>query len=556
MRTESAGGSCADSIVSALTSLGSHTLFGVMGRANLPLVDAWVRSGHDYIPARHENGAVAMADAWARTTSPPGLVTVTRGPGLTNAITAICEAGRARSPVLVLTGDAPSGARAGDQPVDRAALFAALGIECVVLCRTDHIDRDLQVAVDRCLGGRQPVAVVMPADVLRQPGPTVRLLEPTVRHPVPSSAALAEAGRALSGSARPAIVVGRGYEGDEQLVRHVADRIGAVVATTMHTTGTLAGYRYSIGTAGVHGSELATELLGAADVLLVLGASLNRFTTRAGHLFPSVRRTIRVDIDPCVARSDRESVLVGDAAEILARLCDHIGDRPPGAGFHQDTTAERIAAFQRPLPQEASSASGRTETPEVLLSLLDRVLPDDRALVCEPGHGTGHALQRLSVTQPRRTAHPFFFESIGLGVGMAVGLAVARRPTVTVLVTGDGALAMSCGELDTLRRVDLPILVVVLNDAAYGAEAREIEMSAGDVGLAAFPDVDFAAIADSLGIPGTTVRTSSDLVAVADRLRQPSGPMLLDVKVELGPAPWFAAAAGPDGYLRAPAQGV
>ena len=162
---------------------------------------------------------------------------------------------------------------------------------------------------------------------------------------------------------------------------------------------------------------------------------------------------------------------------------------------------------------------------------LDDLLPPDRAVAIDSGHFMGWPAMYLSVAAPDAFVMAQAFQSVGLGLATAIGASVARPERITLAVIGDGGARMSLMELDTAVRLGLPLLVSVVNDAGYGAEVHDFEPLGVDVGLARFPDVDFAAVAHGLGAQGATVRRLEDLEPVAEWAAAPCGPLLLDCKV-------------------------
>jgi thiamine pyrophosphate-dependent acetolactate synthase large subunit-like protein len=163
---------------------------------------------------------------------------------------------------------------------------------------------------------------------------------------------------------------------------------------------------------------------------------------------------------------------------------------------------------------------------------LDALLPAPRALVSDGGHCLGFPAMHVHAGEPGAYLLPQGMHAIGLGLGAALGAAVARPDRQTVLFIGDGSLAMTLGDLVTVASHPVPLLVVVLNDGAYGAERHLLDLAGRPHHMSLLGDVDFAAVAGALGIHGATVRTAADLAAQADRLREPlASPVLLDCKV-------------------------
>jgi thiamine pyrophosphate-dependent acetolactate synthase large subunit-like protein len=161
----------------------------------------------------------------------------------------------------------------------------------------------------------------------------------------------------------------------------------------------------------------------------------------------------------------------------------------------------------------------------------------------DSGAFTGWPAMYLDVADPRAWLFCNAFQSVGLGFGAALGAAVARPDRITVAALGDGGMFLSLQELDTAARLALPVLVVVWNDAAYGAEVHHFGPMDEPVGIARFPDADLAAIARGAGVAAHTVRSVTDLAAVAAWAADPSGPLLVDAKVDPAIAgDWLAEA--------------
>ena len=162
--------------------------------------------------------------------------------------------------------------------------------------------------------------------------------------------------------------------------------------------------------------------------------------------------------------------------------------------------------------------------------LLDELLPENRSIVYDAGNFLG-VLPYLSVPGPDHVKLTTDFASIGLGFGTALGFAKARPEGATVLVIGDGGFLMTMGELETAAREDLPLIVVLMNDCAYGAELHLLKMRQMPVSKSVFPDVDFAPVAEAFGFRAATIRNLDDLRALAPALKNPDGPIFLDCKI-------------------------
>src|SRR5699024_6135666 len=201
--------------------------------------------------------------------------------------------------------------------------------------------------------------------------------------------------------------------------------------------------------------------------------------------------------------------------------------------------AETASAAPDTSAGETRAAEGRCH-PGALTRALDRILPAQRTLIVDGGHFIGWPVRGLGVPDP--SAFVFSsagFQSIGLGLGAAIGAAVARPDRLAVLAAGDGGLLMSMPDLETLTRLERPLAVIVYNDAAYGAEVHHFRDLGSGLDLVRFPETDFAALAASLGLRSAVVRSEEDLTPFADWCEDPEGSFVLDLRIDPGiVGPW------------------
>jgi thiamine pyrophosphate-dependent acetolactate synthase large subunit-like protein len=546
-----------------LKKLEVQATFGLMGDGNLRFMTHLAEElAIPYYAARHEGGAVAMADGYARVSGRVGVCSVTQGPGVTNTLTALTEAQKGRSPLLLLAGATPSRFLRHNQEVDHTAIFKSVGVTVERPRAPDTIVVDVARAYNRAFAGQQPVAISIPSDMQDLSCDPTPLQRVVVRRPPPICPSPEVIGRAvdlIAASKRPAILAGRGAVRSEarQMLERLAADIGAVLATTAQAKGLFAGNPFYVGGSGGFSSSLAEELLGEADLILAFGASLNYWTTRNREMFSPSARIVHCDIEPASIGllTAVELGLEGDAAATAEALCNEISRRGmSGAGFHIPEIQKKIAAFR--LDDFEDQGDGRTVDPRTLMLKLDSMLPRNRTVVIDSGHSMGWAILYLSAPDAQGFVFSNDFMAVGLGLGTAFGAAVARPDRLTVLTPGDGGLMMSLGELETFIRYKIPFLVVVINDAAYGAEVHLLK----NVGLpndrAFFRDNDFAAVAAAMGAQGITVRHISDLDRLRPWLDRPTGAMVLDCKVDpqLRGA-WFGKVFDPDGWYQRMCRG-
>ncbi|MEA2195476.1 MAG: hypothetical protein QOG42_1910, partial [Solirubrobacteraceae bacterium] len=324
------------------------------------------------------------------------------------------------------------------------------------------------------------------------------------------------------------------------------DRIGALLATSAMANGLFAGLPYALGIAGGFASAHAAELLAESDVVLSFGAGLNHWTTRHDALLHPDARLIQVDVETTAIGAHQPAAVgvVADAAAAARALLGELEARGHRAAGRRTPQIAHVIAERRwrHEPYEDAPAPD-TIDPRTLAIALDELLPPDRAVAVDSGAFTGWPAMYLHVADPRAWLFCNAFQSVGLGFGAALGAAVARPERITVAAVGDGGMFLALPELDTAARLGLPVLIVVWNDAAYGAEVHHFAPLGQGVAIAQFPDADLAAIARGAGVPAHTVRRTDDLAPVAAWAADPRGPLLLDAKVDPGiAADWLKEA--------------
>lgn len=522
----------------ALGGLGTEHVFGVIGSGNFAVTRALMDAGASYVAARHECAALAMADGYARATGKVGVATVHQGPGLTNALTGLAEAAKSRTPLLLLAADTSAAAVASNFRIDQEALVRSVGATAERIHTPASALGDAARAYRRATVERSAVALMLPLDVqaaeATQPPPAPA--PPPVSAPAPSAGAVEGVADLLADAERPAIVAGRGavLSGAREPLEQLGERVGAILATSANGHGLFAGSPYGVGICGGFASPLAATLLDEADLVLSFGASLNMWTTRHGRLVRSPTRVVQVDLDAAAigahVRVDRG--VVADAAEAARALVAELDRRGTHrTGFRTGGLAEAIASRRwRDEPYDDAS-TGNAIDPRTLSIALDDLLPAARTVATDSGHFMGWPATYLAVPDPSGFVFNQAFQSVGLGLGAAIGAAVGRPDRLTVAALGDGGTMMALAEIETAVRLRLPLLVVVYDDAAYGAEVHHFAPQGADVDIARFPDADFAALGRAAGAMGVTVRTRDDLAPVGDWVQRPAGPMVVDAKI-------------------------
>jgi thiamine pyrophosphate-dependent acetolactate synthase large subunit-like protein len=531
----------ADVVGATIAAQGVVDAFGVIGSGNLVATNALSAGGARFHHARHEGGAVCMADGYARVTGRVGVVSVHQGPGLTNTMTGLAEAAKSRTPMLVLAGETPAAALTSNFRVDQHDLVESVGAIADRVFSPASAAGDAQRAYQRAVVERRPVVLMMPIDIQAVSAPAAATVTPSalppLAPPAPAPEAIEAAARVLAEAKRPAIIAGRGAviadAGDE--LEALGARIGAVLATAAPANGLFAGLPYALGISGGFASPLAAELLPSADAVLIVGASANHWTTKHGAMIGPDATVIQVDVDPRAIGRNRavDVAVLGDArrtaAALTARLATHTNE-----GFRTPELAGEIAARRWCHEPYEDGSTDEWIDPRTLTIALNRLLPAQRQVAVDSGHFLGYPSMYLDVPDARSWVFANGFQAVGLGLGNAIGAAIAHPERTTVAAIGDGGAFMALAELETAARLKLDnLLVLIYDDSAYGAEVHHFAPIGHDVGLVRFPDADLAAIAHAAGAHGATVRSSDELEgAVTGWLDEPHfRPLVIDAKV-------------------------
>jgi acetolactate synthase-1/2/3 large subunit len=549
-----------DAVAKTLTGLGADTVFGVVGSGNFHVTNALIAHGARFVAARHEGGAASMADAWARLSGRPGVLSVHQGPGLTNALTGITEAAKARTPLLVLAADVSSRAVTSNFRIDVAAITAATGASPARLRSAGFAVDDTVRAYRLALDDRRTVVLALPLDVqageCSWPGaPAPGRVAPRP----PSDREAAELAAALAAATRPLFIAGRGARnpGARKSLESLADGCGALLATSAAAKGLFRGSPWDLDVSGGFASPITAELISGADLIVGWGCSLGMWTTRHDTLIGPDARVIQVDCEEkAIGRHRRVQLgVVGDVvltADAVAALLEHEPRDPlpaggrgaaelAGPGYRSAALRHRLAAEVRwrDVPFEDTSDGDRID-PRSLSIALDDMLPAERIVAVDSGNFMGYPSMFLSVPDQDGFCFTQAYQSIGLGLASAIGSAVARPDRMTVAALGDGGALMGISELETAVRLSLPMVIVVYDDEAYGAEVHHFGPEGYPLDTVRFPPTDIAAIARGFGCTAVTVRSVSDLNPVHEWLAsKPTRPILIDAKVTSERGAWW-----------------
>jgi thiamine pyrophosphate-dependent acetolactate synthase large subunit-like protein len=337
-------------------------------------------------------------------------------------------------------------------------------------------------------------------------------------------------------------VAGRGGRAFGAELSEVATRAGALLAESAVAKGLFHEEDWSLGVSGGFASPLAAELIAGADLIVGWGCALNMWTMRHGALIAPDATVVQVDdtADALGAHRSLNFGVLGDVGLTARALTEQLGE--PRRGYRTDEVQRRLAAGPvqwRQAAYDDPTGDGLID-PRTLTTVLDDLLPAERIVSVDSGNFMGYPAMFLDTPDEQGFCFTQAFQSIGLGLATAVGAALARPDRLPVAALGDGGALMSAAELETVVRLGLPMLVVVYDDHAYGAEVHHFGPDGEPLDTVVFPDTDLAAIACGYGFEAVTVREVADLAAVGEWLdRGPTGPMLVDAKVVDSEPSWW-----------------
>ena len=527
-----------EGLARAFAGEGATAVFGMMGDGNMYWMEALDGLGVKLYEVRHEGSGLGMADGWARATHTPGVCTATCGPGVTQLATALVTAARAASPLVAFVGESPSTDPEYIQAYNQERFAAACETGFVRVLSPDSVDEAVRKAFYLAKLESRPIMLSAPMDVQQQPyddsepyQPSSRLLQ---EQPMaPNAERLRQAVSIVAESDKPVIIAGRGarWAGAGEAVLELAERTGALIATTLQAKGWLSEDPYHAGISGFYGTKTAIELFQEADCVIAVGASLNRYTTEHGYLFPHAK-FVQIDTRPHVLMGGgqwADCYLQADGRLGVEALEAALAERSfKATGFRTPEIKQRLAN-QFADPAKFDVEPGTVDPRQVCLTL-DELIPSDVGLVMGSGASTGFTTMLFNRRRPMMLAG-HWFGCIGQMLPAAIGAVVANGNKPALLVDGDASFMMHVAEFETAARYNLPLLVVVLNDQALGSEYHKFRSTDHKAELATIPTPDLGAVATAFGGRGRLARSVEDVrAAAADWLAKP-GPMILDVRI-------------------------
>ncbi|HEY5547058.1 MAG TPA: thiamine pyrophosphate-binding protein [Gemmatimonadaceae bacterium] len=526
-----------DVLAKAFIQEGVSTCFTLMGDANMNWAARLRQQGCRMIFVRHEHCAVAAAMAYARKTSEVGVATVTCGPGVTQLITALPAAVRAHLPLVVFGGEAPLRSSWYNQGIDQAPIIKATGADYHPLHLPERMPIGIRDAFLQARRERRPVVLGIPFDLQdrlwdgpeKLPTPSRELLPRSSPIP-PHPDDVAKAAKLVAEAERVVVFAGLGAVAAKAgpACRALAAKTGGLLTTTLPARGLFHDDLYCIGITGSFSTEVGLEYLAQADLVIAVGHSLSYFAGGGGQLFRKAKM-LHIDIDPRAIRQGQE------VARHHLRADARLGVEALTAALPARSTIWRTEAMAARIRDSKPDSHVFEIEPGLLdprdaVEALEKALPADWELVNSSGHCSWFFAQ-----MPSRPQEKFLtireFGAIGNGISFSMGVAAARPDQTVVLFDGDGSLIMHIQELETIKRHKLNILIIVMNDGAYGSEVHKLRSEELPEDGSVFGRPDFAAIARGFGLDGKTFKSLDGLPKLVEEFAKRGGAAVWDFHV-------------------------
>ena len=537
-------------VVQALKDQGVEVVFGYPGGAVLPIYDEiFQQNDIRHILVRHEQGAVHMAEGYARSTGRPGVVLVTSGPGATNAVTGLTDALMDSIPLVVLTGQVPTFMIGTDgfQEADTVGITRPCTKHNWLAKDTDKLAETLHQAFHVATHGRPgPVLIDIPKDVQFATGTYQGPKQAKVSHYQPKVKGdiegITDLAAMIERAERPVLYTGGGVINSgpaaSQLLRELADATGFPVTSTLMGLGAYpASGKNWIGMLGMHGLYEANLAMHGCDLMINLGARFDdRITGRIADFSPKSKKA-HVDIDPSSINKviHVDLPIVGDVGHVLEDLLKVWKAR--GRKTNKEALAKWWGQIEQWKLKKCLSYKGSQKTikPQYALERLEALTKDrDRYVTTEVGQHQMWAAQFLGFEAPNRWMTSGGLGTMGYGLPASIGVQIAHPDSLVINVAGEASWLMNMQEMGTAVQFRAPVKQFILNNERLGMVRQWQQLLHGERYSHSWSESlpDFAKLAEAFGAKGAKVDSPKDLDDAIMAMIDYDGPYILDVLVE------------------------
>ncbi|WP_342607825.1 acetolactate synthase 2 catalytic subunit [Vibrio tritonius] len=520
-------------VVAALKQQGIQTVFGYPGGAIMPIYDALYDGGVEHVLCRHEQGAAMAAIGMARATQKVAVCMATSGPGATNLVTGLADAFLDSVPLVAITGQVASSHIGTDafQEMDVIGMSLSCTKHSYLVTDINELAPTLAEAFEVAQAGRPgPVIVDIAKDVQLAQSPVEHIpafTPPAI--PVVDDLQLAQAQEMLGKSQRPVLYVGGGVQ-----LAHATDTVRQfLTANPMPSVSTLKGLgtidRHNpnyLGMLGMHGTKAANLVVQESDLLIVVGARFDDRVTGKLDTFAPEAKVIHLDIDAAEFNKLRHAnaALRGDINLILPQL-ELTHDIASWLQHCSELRQEHQWRYDHP---------GDAIYAPLLLKQLSDMMPDSAMVSTDVGQHQMWSAQHIQPREPQNFISSAGLGTMGFGLPAAMGAAVARPEDQSILISGDGSFMMNVQELGTLKRRQIPVKMVLLNNQRLGMvrqwqslffDGRHSETILDD-------NPDFVMLAKAFNIPGKTITKKEEVEPALKEMLTSKTAYLLHVEID------------------------
>ncbi|MFC0216348.1 thiamine pyrophosphate-binding protein [Paenibacillus chartarius] len=512
-RKPSSGLTAAQYIVEQLAEWGVARIYGVIGDANLDVLDALAKQNRiAYVACQHEESAALMASAEAKLTGQVGVCMATSGPGAANLLNGVADAAMDYVPLLVLTGQVETyniGTRA-KQYIDQQKLFSGVTDCSELVTHPDALPELLQTALTTAITQGKPAHLSIAKNMYRLP--VNGTVKPYPRHLkqellVPDEP-VREAAELIRGAARPVLLIGRGVSGAAAEVIRLAEQLPAAIVTTLPARPLVPNdHLHYAGGLGQAGSEAASVLLSESDLIVMLGA-----TWWPDEYVPSQARVLQIDKIPAQIGQGHPLTrgIAGDAADIVPRLVRELEQSPaPNRLPWKARIAEVNAAWKGRIEAEANQ---KTEplAPQLAVKLVAEACAENAVVTVDTGD---HTLWFNRIFQAKRGQSVLLsgrWRTLGFALPAAIAAKLAQPRRQVVALAGDGGVVQTIMELRTAARMKLAFTLVIFDNGSYAMERNRMSVQGLNTLGSELESPDFVKLAESCGASGYRVTTEEE----------------------------------------------